>query len=262
MEPDKFIVVVVQFLNDGIEEKLQYEMQKYEQFANGNIPLEIYNPTTKQELFSLFEMLIQKIVNENCYFILQINAHGCEMGIAANPSPKSHEYILWNELFIFTRQINEKFDGQLIMLLAVCMGNTMIGCIDPSLRAPFKYIMGSFESVTIKNAIDGFREFYNKPFPDVKFVRDCAKRMNKAVGKETSPLFYEFYDSTCFDAICNPDRDPKFFQEMVYKYVLAKTVLKTTKIKSFCELVETVDKELRGLLEITRSNRNYFLFKS
>ena len=259
MEPQKFGVVTIQFFDDVDQANYFHnEMIEYELFQDGTIPLEFYNVTKKQELFETFEKLIQKIIDENYFFFLQINSHGCENGMGANLK----EMITWEELFFYTRRINELFNGALVIMLAVCTGNAMIQAIEPSQRAPFGLIIGAFIPISFEQAKNAFNAFYRKPFPDAKYIRDGIEKMNKAVGKTSSPLFYGINKELCFDKICDPDRDPAFFKSIVYQQVLRITKTKGMTDKLFCEVVESVDNDIRGYLSFTWTYfKNYFLFR-
>ncbi|EOS17488.1 MULTISPECIES: hypothetical protein [Parabacteroides] len=255
--PQKIGVVVILFLPVLQQQYFANQILGYNVFKKGSIPVDLYCVQTKNEFLKLLELLTDRIVNEQYYFFLHLVTHGNKDGLGSSLS----EFISWNKLFSYTRKMNILFKGGLMMLLGICVGNSMIQSIDPSLRAPFKTIIGSFEPLYIKDAINAFREFYASPFPDPIFLHDCVDRMNIVVGKTDPHLFHMITDKFCFDKICDPDRDPAFYKNMVYQHVQRITIQGKQGNRSFAELFNDVDRNIRGLLKYARSREDYFLFK-
>lgn len=255
--PQKVGTVVILFLPKCQQSVFIKELKSFKSLK-GEAPLDLHCTDTRHDFFKILEQLILKIENEQYYFYLHIITHGCEDGMGVS----IEEMLKWNTFFYYTRKINILFNGGLLILLSICTGNAMIKDIDPSLRAPFKCIIGSFEELTFPDAIAGFKEFYALPFPNPIFIRNCVDRMNIAVGRTKKHLFHSITDEFCFDKICDPDRDPIFYQNMVYQFVQRLTIAGKRHNRSFVEFCEDVDQNIRTLLRYTcKLGRNYFLFK-
>ena len=250
---EKIGIVVIQSLKEN-DRKTGFELfdgiVKYKSFQEESFSREFKEVISKDELLNYFKELIHRIETEKFYFILHLETHGNQQGIVL----KNGEVLLWDELFCYTRSMNTYFEGNLVLGLAMCYGGAILSAIPPDNRAPFKFFIGAFRSIDPDEIIRGFEQFYENFF----FSFSPTNSLN-SMNTELNPdekTFYVVDDELIFNAICDPDRDPKGFAEIVDNLYYSE--LETNpNIKR-----ETIENNIRNLLSATYIKyRDLFCFK-
>ena len=144
MSPDtdikKFIVAVIESLPEG-------EIHTGSKLYEGELkPLTLSDDSLAASLHSVkdkasFDNSIKEIINSlsgDELVTLHVEAHGAgERGILLS----SGEILGWKEFMDSCRGLNEVLNGLLIVTLSMCNSLPILGCIDPTKRAPFKAIL-------------------------------------------------------------------------------------------------------------------------
>lgn len=259
MKPDKFGVVIIQFLgkNDKKTGRILYEETlKYKKFQEGFLNVDFYDVHSKVEFIQVLVELIHKIENENYFFILHIESHGDRFG---GLGACYQELVTWEEFFYYTRKINILFDGALLIMMAMCHGNSVIRAITLQQRAPFMCIIGSFRKLSVDEVERGFNVFYDTYFFEFDMPK-ALEAMNNEVNCEP-PIFWYMTNDYCFDELSYPKRDSAIFWRLlcneINKYYSENP---NTKL-SLSEVALLNDRKLHTEFEEAQKYKDYFLFK-
>ena len=182
MEYDRIGIVIIQSLDDNEKQtgKDLYEKTiKYIQFSKPFLESNFYDINNKTELFNVLNDIIKIAEEENKFFFLHFEAHGDDEGIGL----KNAELITWSELLPLLRSLNIIYKNSLGIYLAVCKGNSLIRAIDPLLRSPFAFIIGSFETIYNIDILNAFEVFYSNFFTDYNVIN--AFQEMKKVSQES-----------------------------------------------------------------------------
>lgn len=213
-------IVIIQWLNNSdpqLGEDL-YTKIKNKEGERDNYFVEFYKVEKKEEFISVMRYLISK-TTKGTLFTLHIVAHGYEKGIGLNVT----NFILWKELFEFTRELNIIMGNNLLLVLSSCVGGGVLSYIEPEKRAPYRAIIANTREVFMKDALHGFTAFYNK-FYNILDFKIALEALNKSIdfsveiepGKKKTEFFVMTAEKS-FNEIFNPERDPVFFERIVNK---------------------------------------------
>lgn len=184
---------------------------------------------------------------------LHVEAHGAEeKGIQLS----SGEFLGWKDFMDNCRILNEVLNGLLIVTLSMCNSLPVLGCVDPTKRAPFKAILLTNRNVTVDEVERGFIEFYNnyKNPLDVFKATDLIRNEVKNGDGKSIP-FHLLVADTIFDWFVDLNRDPDGFAHIVNE--------------NFCRLKsinpeytrERTEEEIRGFInDLAKNGRDYFLY--
>jgi len=244
----KIGIIIIQSLDKNDKETgriLSNGIIKYKTFQEESFSSEFKDISSKNELLTYLEELIERIEKEKFYFVLHFEVHGNEQGIVL----KNGDGVLWNELFVYTRKINILFGGNLALGLAMCYGGAILSSIQPNDRAPFKFFIGAFREINSDEIIRGFEQFYNYflfSFSPIKSLDFMNIELNP-----DEKTFHFMNDELIFDAICNPDRDPTGFAKVVDEHFYNSPHIKR----------EAIEKNIRDFLAVTHLKyRDFFCF--
>lgn len=258
MKPNKFGVVIVQFLGKEDKKTGQYlydSTLKYKQFEKQNLSRDFYDVHSKLEFIETLQILIERIKNENYYFILHIESHGNRYhGLGSN-----NEFIGWEEFFDYTRKINILFGGTLLLIMAMCHGSSIIRAIKIDLRSPFNFIIGSFQEISEDQIERGFEVFYNRFFFEFN-TEKALEAMNNEMGC-LPPLFWIISNEYCFDNISAPKHDSPIFWRLMCAEMNAYYVQYPYTSLSLSEVATKVDEDLQDKFKESQKYREQFLFK-
>nr|WP_319400881.1 hypothetical protein [uncultured Carboxylicivirga sp.] len=210
-EKDFFAVAIIESLREGDKKTGEYlhtETLKYKKFQEENLTSLYYCCTNKNEFLAAFKDIIQKNKENYIINIVHIECHGSNEGLQLG----SGEFIKWKDFFDITTPLNIQLANSLLLVIAACKGNSIIGSIDPEGRAPFKGVIGSFENVGEVAIRDGFEVYYDNFFFTFDFITSLEK-MNEAISKE-KPIFHNVGIEWCYDQITNPERDANLFKKI------------------------------------------------
>jgi len=254
-EIKEFGIVIIESLRDGEEKtgtKIFNEIIKYKVFENHNLSRKIFNINTKKEFFDVFDIIIGDAKNKK-FPILHFETHGSEDGIQL----ASYEIVTWNELLEKTRELNIVLKNTLVVILGMCFGNTLIAKINPSDRAPFKAIIGTFDKISVWELLIAFDEFYNNYF--FSFLLDeSVDKMNQILEKD-NPTFFVLTSDFCFDEMLSSERDPDFFQRMVNDFAIREKAITPQYKELEIDVVRKIkEREIKKLFEETKQKKSYF----
>jgi hypothetical protein len=251
----KFRIAVVESLS---EDEIHTGTKLYE----GELkPLTVSDDSLTASLHTVndkaeFEKSIQEIINSLCgdeLVTLHVEAHGAgEEGILLS----SGEILGWKDFMDSCRILNEVLSGLLIVTLSMCNSLPILGCIDPTKRAPFKAILLTNRDVTVDEVERGFIAFYNNyknPLDTFKATGAIRDEVNN--GVENSSPFHLLVADTIFDWFVDLNRDPNGLAHIVNE--------------NFCRLKainpeytrERTESEIRGFInDLAKNGRDYFLY--
>lgn len=259
MNPTKFGVVIIQFLRDTDEKtgyNLYNETLKYKQFEKDNLQRDFYDVHTKVEFLATMKLLIERIKDENYYFVLHIETHGDRESGLGNCF---EEVVSWDEFFSYSRQINTLFDGTLLLVMAMCHGNSMVRSIKLNLRSPFMCLIGSFRIVSDDYIMRGFEAFYSKLFFEFN-TENALEAMNNEIGCNP-PLFWFITAEYCFEKISAPTHDSSIFWNLLCAEVNEYYSNNKKTDLSLSEVCTQIDAYLQEEFRKAQRHKDHFLFK-
>lgn len=259
MNPDKFGVVIIQFLSDSDKktgESLYENTLKYKQFEKENLSRNFYDVHTKSEFLATLKLLIERIKEENYYFILHIETHGNrDFGLGSC----FEEIVSWDEFFFYSRQMNILFDGTLLLIMAMCHGNSMVRAIKLNLRSPFICLIGTFREVNEDYIERGFETFYEKFFFQFN-IGNALEAMNDEIDCNP-PFFWLTTAEYCFDNISSPNHDSSIFWNLLCPEVNEYYSNNKKTELSLSEVCTQIDAYLQEEFRKAQRHKDHFLFK-
>ena len=258
MKPDKLGVVIIQFLGERDKKTGRYlydKILKYKQFEKQNLSRDFYDVHSKIEFVETLQIFIERIKNENYYFILHIESHGNRYyGLGNN-----NEFIGWEEFFDYTRKINILFDGTLLLIMAMCHGNSVIQAINIDSRSPFNFIIGSFREISEDQIEREFEAFYSRFFFEFN-TEKALEAMNNEINC-LPPLFWIISNEYCFASISAPKHDSPIFWRLMCTEMNTYYLQHPYTSLSLSEVATNVDNSLQCKFKESQRYRNQFLFK-
>jgi hypothetical protein len=259
MKPDKFGVVIIQFLRPKDRKTgqiLHDETLKYKKFQEGDLVTDFYDVHSRDEFVEILQSLIQRIKDENYFFILHIESHGDRFeGLGTC----LEELVSWEELFYYTRQINILFDGALLLMMALCHGNSVIRAIKINDRAPFMCLIGSFRILYDDEIERGFNVFYDTYFFELDLTK-ALEAMNNEIDSNP-PLFWVTTNEYCFEHISAPKHDSAIFWMLLCHEINDYyTEHKNTRL-TLAEVATVCDAYLQKEFIKAQKYKDLFLFK-
>ena len=253
-EINKFGIVVIESLKEGELQtgtKLYNDVLRPRCAAEESMFCEYYRVHSVSDFNNTFFTIIQKH-QDNEMLALHIEAHGCEEGVGLS----SGGLITWKHFLDCCRALNVELCGLLIVTTALCYSISIMGAIDPSLRAPFKAIVITRRPVTADEVLRGYSEYFGTytNILDIGPAKEAMRREVNSGTPDTSP-FEMITSNWLFDQITNPDRDPEAFQHIVNQQYCIKKAVYPTYTR------DRVEKEIRLLFQALQERKDYFTFK-
>lgn len=259
MKPNKFGVVIIQFLGKEDEKtgQILYDATlKYKKFQKSALMTDFYDVHSKIEFIQILETLIQRIKDENYFFILHIETHGNRFeGLGSC----YQELITWEEFFYYTRQINMLYDGTLLLMMALCHGNSAIRAIKIDERSPFKCIIGSFQKLKAIDVLRGFDAFYDTYFFEFN-ISNALEAMNNEL--DYNPPIWLITDEYCFEQISFPKHDNRIFWMLLCNEVMGYYTKYPNTELPLSEIATKIDNHLQDEFERSQRYKDFFLFRS
>ena len=259
MSPDtdikKFIVAVIESLPEG-------EIHTGSKLYEGELkPLTLSDDSLAASLHSVkdkasFDNSIKEIINSlsgDELVTLHVEAHGAgERGILLS----SGEILGWKEFMDSCRELNEVINGLLIVTLSMCNSLPILGCIDPTKRAPFKAILLTNKDVTVDEVERGYTAFYNNyknPLDTFKATSAIQSEVN--YGDENTSPFHLLVADTIFDWFVDLNRDPDGFSHIVNEIFCRLKAMNPEYTR------DRTEAEIRGFInDLAKNGRDYFLY--
>lgn len=259
MSPDsdvkKFRIAVIESLSEG---EIHTGTKLYEgeliplTFSDDSRTASLHIVKDKSEFAKSIRDIIDSLSGDELV-TLHVEAHGAgDKGILLS----SGEILGWKDFMDSCRTLNEVLNGLLIVTLSMCNSLPILGCIDPTKRAPFKAILLTNKDVTVDEVERGFTAFYNNyqnPLDAFKATDIIRSEVNK--GDDVSSPFHLLVADTIFDWFVDTNRDPDGFAHIVND--------------NFCRLKamnpaytrERTETDIRGFInELAKNGRDYFLY--
>lgn len=159
----------------------------------------------KNDFTSICTEILKDVESNNKQPIIQLECHGYENGTGFALS--SGEKVTWKELFDCLRAINKASSNLLLLNLSMCFGDTVIGYIDPTQRAPFRGIICT-KGETYPGYIEkAWEHFYNN------LVNSSAEYGYSKLAQESNLLYVpqDFIFDLHFDLA---NQDPEIFNNL------------------------------------------------
>lgn len=231
------------------------EILKYKRFEEPNLSAFYYPVQTKNEFIASLNMIIKRVQKDHLFPFLHIEAHGSVHGIQL----ASNETILWEEFLPYLRKLNVLLHNSLVLSLGTCFGISLISTIDPTMRAPFRIVIGAVKEISIEDIIAGFERYFDVYFFSFDPVK-ALQEMNNAVGGEKNK-FFMITDHECFTKILDADRDPSNTEKIIMKTAIIEKISNPSYATlKFAHVKEIVKRKILELLHHTKLNsKDYFL---
>lgn len=222
-------------------------------FEDKRIKTYFYSAYNKNEFLNALADIFGKCNNNLFIPILQIETHGYEDGIRL----PSDEIITWQELLNETRKINIVLKNKLALFICACQGNSIIGAIDPSKRAPFKFLISSFKILYPDDILIAFEEFYNSFLNGVPIV-DCIRKMNDIIEAE-KPIFSCITSRQYFDNFINNASAENFLNRLINQIACTEKESNSDfKEIEFSEVKSKVEMKIKTIFADLESTKDYF----
>lgn len=249
--------VIIESLGDGDKKTgriFHEEIIKFKTFQEPNLSAFYYDEQTKESFLKRFETIALKVREEHYFPIIHLEAHGSKDGIHLG----SGENLKWKELMPYLIEINVLIENRLMVSLGTCYGISLISAIDPTKRAPFRFVIGSTKEVTEKDVLIGFEKYFEIFYFSFDAVKSLDE-MNKAIG---ATRFFIIDEEECFDKIVDPDRDPVFFRDSIFKLASERFHFNTDyKNIPFGKIFKQMESEAREALRKAKGGRGYFCMR-
>jgi len=253
----QYALIIIESLRENDKKTgsiLQSELLKLKKFQNPDLKTTLFSINSKIELISLLESIIS--IQEKTGFIphLHFEIHGFENGLELS----NGDHINWSELMEYFSQINFLAKNYLAIYLSVCFGLSILRCINPFNRSPFKALIAPGDKIYERQFSPGFTAFYDEYFTSFD-LKESVKRMNEEIGEEIFGLVLGEY---CFDRITRFEPDSEFGKEVLSslknKFISENPILQN---KSEDFINNQVKESWKNYSEYLKSKRDYFLMK-
>lgn len=144
---------------------------------------EYYRCESKEQLLDEIGRLGQRAAESGIRPILHLESHGNSEGLARGEEP-SEEFLTWSELSAPLQRLNLATRGNLLLVVAACIGSAAIQIAAQGPRLPAVALAGPDARVDAGRLLVAFKEFYRRSL-DVD-----ARLMTMAVSasRESTPV--------------------------------------------------------------------------
>ena len=140
---------------------------------------------SSEELSMLLNEL-NSTIEEGQSMIVHFETHGSDLGgISVYPN---HETITWEKLLGTMAPINKKLQGTLIVILSMCISNTIQNHMDTVFPPPYRMIVAT-RIINRMEIIRGFRAFYSKYNSPLNIDDAANDLMSKTKDSDGSSAF-------------------------------------------------------------------------
>ncbi len=153
-------IVILQSLPPGRYENKQSGEEIYDEIIKnkGVDTAEFYEFYSSKELSSLLQHL-NDTIEEGQSLIIHFETHGSmQGGMCVYPNS---EIIPWENLLEMLAPLSKNLDGNLILILSMCLSNTIQDCENLN-SIQIKNLIVSTRTINRMEIIRGFRAFYSK----------------------------------------------------------------------------------------------------
>lgn len=147
---------------------------------------------SSEELSSLLNEL-NDTIEKGQSMVVHFETHGSNLGgISVFPN---NETILWEKLLVLMVPISKKLQGTLIVILSMCISNTVQKYIDTNDFSPYRMIVAT-RIINRMEIIRGFKAFYHV-YNSLSNIEEAMKMLpSKTKDDSGSPAFI-MLDSFC-----------------------------------------------------------------
>lgn len=253
----KYILLIIESLRENDPKTgsiLNAEIAKLWKFKYSDVKTTVFSIQSKNELIDLLESIISIQVRTGFIPHLHFEIHGFENGLELSNGDR----INWSELMKYFSKINLLTKNYLVIYLSVCYGSSILKCINPLDRAPFKALITPAEKIYEWQFSPGFTSFYEEYFTSFD-LNESVKRMNEEIGERIFGLVLGEY---CFNRITRFEPDSEFGNELLSSLKIKLIHEKPWLQNETEEYIINLAKECRkNNSEFLKSHREYFLMK-
>lgn len=252
-----FGIIIFESLEDSDKKTgqiLYSSILKYKTFEENELSTIYKVIDSKSDFYSEIEKLVELIVKENFFPIIQIDTHGSELGIVC----RSGEIISWSELFSKTRELNVLLQNRLLIILSMCFGLNVLEFIEVTDRSPFGAIIGITTEIEENNLLAALEAFYENFLFTFSIPESVSLMNNQLIDKEN--FFYFLTSENCFEKIVSLDKRPENFEYLINHFSIEEKAVNPEFINQDFSVVKRATKEKLKKLQMELSGfRDYFL---
>lgn len=138
-----------------------------------------YPYDSKQRLTEILDLInIETFASGKRPFV-HFDCHGNEDGIGIINSDSSEELVDWRELSDFFRKIYKVSKKHSVLCMSSCKGFNAVKIVPHFDTCPYDYISGSFEKISFKDSLDGYKLFYEQILSGEEIVKAGINVHNK-----------------------------------------------------------------------------------
>lgn len=172
------------------------------EFSDRQFKTFYFDIKNKKQLIETFIQIVNTTNNNEVIPLIHMEFHGSksDQGIGIEPSK---EFVPWNQIENYFRQINIKTKNSLIITLGVCYGAQLQLICDPSKPAPFFELLAPMNSIFNSEILSGYSNFYKGLLTGEDYI--CLVKRLKLNDK------FKFYGSA------------HLYKSMIYMYEILFT---------------------------------------
>lgn len=256
-------IYIIESLRDGdvlTGTNLHNDLLQYQTFKHPDFTSILKSPKDLKEWDELFSEIKEDCIkNHNCP-ILHFEVHGSsdKNGLVLN----SGELVTWKHLYYNITPINEILNNKLFITLAVCHGNFFMSKCRIDQHAPFRGIIGSFDSIYESDLVIRYYEFYEELFNSLDINKAFEKMKKANPNRENS--FFNFSADYIFAHVfldyLKEDCTTEAFKKRAEEIICANGyVFLNRQDKRFRIRAKVKELENSIVPEFKTSYRNYFM---
>lgn len=257
-DEQQYILVIIESLRENDTKTgsiLNAEISKLlSKFKYSDVKTTVFSIHSKNELINLLESII--LIQKKTGFIphLHFEIHGFKNGLELSNGDR----ITWSELMKYFSRINFLTKNYLVIYLSVCYGSSILKCINPLDRAPFKALITPGEKIYEWQFSPGFTSFYDEYFTSFD-LKESVKRMNEEIGER---IFALVLGESCFDRITRFEPDSEIGNELLSSLKI-KLISENPWLQNETEnfINNQVKESWKNYSGYLKSHRDYFLMK-
>lgn len=153
------------FVFESLRENDPKTGKKIHSFLEANeIPCEFHQYNSKEELYSLFELVKVRLSTEDIQPFIHFDCHGNSDGIGAVHIDKTEVFISWNDILDRFIEIYRASNKRLVINMSSCEGFNATKMVAKGKPCPYDHVCGSFEKIGFEASFQAFSKFYKAIF--------------------------------------------------------------------------------------------------
>ena len=257
--PKKIELFIIESLSNSEKKTgtiLYNEVITYKKFQEPILSSSLIIVNSKKDFILALRNICNKITSEMVYPILHIETHGSEEGFHLS----NDEILTWKEFFNETRSINILLNNNLIIILSMCYGISLLAKVETSKRAAFRAAVACSGEIKGDKLLEAYEIFYNNFF--FSFSGDESVIEVNKIFQESKIYFTYLKSETIIDLITDIKQAPD-----LTRYIINDIAIKEKASNPiFTDLhFNFVKKHVKNKLEEIANSRkstiDYFLMK-